>query len=111
MTTKIEKSRRMELRWEVGNRQLPEIPLKRPHGSYCMAHACFNCRKSFKQAYSEAEATCPQCARKLHDMGRSFKAPKANDAEQWEKVKPLWLAGFRFFSYRSYPAQNLSRSG
>jgi hypothetical protein len=36
-------------------------------------------------------------------MGRSFKAPKKRDAEQWAKVERLWNAGFRFFSYRSYP--------
>ena len=34
-------------------------------------------------------------------MGRSFKAPPANDAEQWAKVRTLYDAGFRFFSYRS----------
>lgn len=36
-------------------------------------------------------------------MGRSFKAPKRSDAEQWEKVRLLWEHGFRFFSYRSHP--------
>lgn len=36
-------------------------------------------------------------------MGRSFKAPKAGDTEQWKKVELLWKAGFRFFSYRSFP--------
>ncbi len=36
-------------------------------------------------------------------MGRSFKAPKKTDKEQWTKVQKLWDAGFRFFSYRSYP--------
>jgi hypothetical protein len=32
-------------------------------------------------------------------MGRSFKAPRANDAEQWEKVQGLYALGFRFWSY------------
>jgi hypothetical protein len=36
-------------------------------------------------------------------MGRSFKAPKRSDAEQWQKVEALWNAGFRFQSYRSHP--------
>ena len=36
-------------------------------------------------------------------MGRSFKAPKTNDVEQWKKAERLWEAGFRFFSYRSFP--------
>jgi hypothetical protein len=34
-------------------------------------------------------------------MGRSFKAPPAKDVEQWAKVRALYDAGFRFFSYRS----------
>ena len=29
-------------------------------------------------------------------MGRSFKAPKRTDDEQWKKVEKLWRAGFRF---------------
>jgi hypothetical protein len=33
-------------------------------------------------------------------MGRSFRAPKRRDNEQWEKVRRLHQAGFRFFSYR-----------
>ena len=36
-------------------------------------------------------------------MGRSFKAPKRSDVDQWKKVETLWDAGFRFWSYRSYP--------
>ena len=39
----------------------------------------------------------------LNEMGRSFKAPKRSDTEQWEKVQALWDAGFRFWSYRSHP--------
>jgi hypothetical protein len=36
-------------------------------------------------------------------MGRSFRAPKKREAEQWEKLRRLWNAGFRFWSYRSFP--------
>jgi hypothetical protein len=36
-------------------------------------------------------------------MGRTFKAPKRSDVEQWQKVQALWSAGFRFWSYRSHP--------
>jgi hypothetical protein len=36
-------------------------------------------------------------------MGRSFKAPRKTDTEQWETVEALWNSGFRFYSYRSYP--------
>ena len=36
-------------------------------------------------------------------MGRSFRAPKRTDQEQWNKVRLLFAYGFRFFSYRSFP--------
>lgn len=69
---------------------------------YLVAHACFACRKSWK-VRKDISGGCPQCGGALHEMGRSFKAPKKSDAEQWEKVIALWSAGFRFWSYRSHP--------
>ena len=73
-----------------------------PSPQYLIAHACFECRKSFKVApRTEGTATCPGCGGQLHEMGRSFKAPLAKDTEQWTKVQALYNAGFRFFSYRS----------
>lgn len=73
-----------------------------PSPKYLIAHACFDCRKSFKVApRKEFSAVCPGCGGKIHEMGRSFKAPPAKDLEQWEKVKALFAAGFRFSSYRS----------
>ena len=73
-----------------------------PGPKYLIAHACFDCRKSFKvvprQDYS---AVCPSCGGTIHEMGRSFKAPPVKDLEQWAKVQALFAAGFRFFSYRS----------
>lgn len=71
-------------------------------GAYLIAHACFACRKSWK-VRPDADAVCRECACPLHEMGRSFKAPRRADAEQWEKVRLLWEAGFRFSSYRSWP--------
>ena len=97
-----EKARRMELRRSTGTRTDPRPP-KVVHGpDYLIAHACFECRKSWK-VRADTGAACPQCGSCLHQMGRSFKAPKRSDAEQWQKVQALWLAGFRFWSYRSYP--------
>ena len=75
-----------------------------PSPQYLIAHACFDCRKSFKVAPrrdSAPEATCPNCHGPLQEMGRSFKAPLAKDTEQWAKMQALYNAGFRFFSYRS----------
>ena len=80
------------------------------HPKYLIAHACFMCRKSFKVApRGDSTASCPQCGGSLHQMGRSFKAPPAKDAEQWAKVKALYEAGFRFFSYRSVDAPPLPK--
>ena len=73
-----------------------------PSPQYLIAHACFECRKSFKVApRPDGTTVCPNCGGPLHEMGRSFKAPVAKDTEQWAKVQALYSAGFRFFSYRS----------
>ena len=69
---------------------------------YLIAHACFDCRKSFKiSPRSNFIAVCPNCGGHAHEMGRSFKAPPTKDIEQWAKVQALYAAGFRFYSYRS----------
>jgi DNA-directed RNA polymerase subunit RPC12/RpoP len=103
MTSKAEKTRRMDIRRRSGNRRPPEPRVPTPRVEYLVSHACFDCRKSFKIAPRDEGAVCPQCAGQLHEMGRSFKAPKVGDTEQWQKVEKLWRAGFRFFSYRSHP--------
>ena len=97
-----EKSRRMALRRDVGNRLPPEPAAPSVGGGrYLVAHACFSCRKSFKVAPRQNLAKCPGCGGELHEMGRSFKAPAFRDTEQWAKVQALYNAGFRFFSYGS----------
>jgi hypothetical protein len=98
----------MELRRKIGNR-LPPLPFKPtyPKGpEYLVAHACFECRKSWKVA-ANREAVCPQCASLLQEMGRAFKAPKKTDSEQWQKVETLWRAGFRFWSVWSTEVEQL----
>jgi predicted RNA-binding Zn-ribbon protein involved in translation (DUF1610 family) len=100
-----EKARRMELRRANGTRRLrdlPEVSLTRGPESLT-AHACFRCNKSWKMEPSESGHVCPECGKFVDVMGRSFKAPRKSDCEQWEKIKRLWEAGFRFHSYRSYP--------
>ena len=32
-------------------------------------------------------------------MGRAFKTPSSDDAEQWKKVQSLYAYGFRFHGY------------
>jgi hypothetical protein len=36
-------------------------------------------------------------------MGRSFRTPAKREDDEWEKLRRLWRAGFRFWSYRSFP--------
>ena len=79
-----------------------------PSPQYLIAYACFACRKSFKLApRSDSRAICANCGEIAYEMGRSFKAPPTKDAEQWAKVRALYDAGFRFFSYRSVDAPPL----
>ena len=79
-----------------------------PSPQYLIAHACFDCRKSFKVApRPDPVAVCPSCGGTIYEMGRSFKAPPAKDLEQWAKVQALFAAGFRFFSYRSTSGPSL----
>lgn len=87
----------MELRKAIGNRVItsPDIPPYHRGPEYLVAHACFDCRKSWKLP-EESSAVCPQCGKPVNWMGRAFKAPKKTDVEQWEKVEALWRAGFRF---------------
>ncbi|WP_152998775.1 hypothetical protein [Sphingopyxis sp. H115] len=92
------KSERMELRKAIGNRVItgPQVPPYHRGPELLVAHACFDCRKSWKLS-EESSAICPQCGKPVNWMGRAFKAPKKTDGEQWKKVETLWRAGFRFF--------------
>jgi len=96
------KQQRMESRRATGTRAVAVAPVRQKGPSYLIAHACFDCRKSWK-VRPDRSADCPQCGSTLCEMGRSFKAPRKSDVEQWEKVRLLWFAGFRFSSYRSHP--------
>jgi ssDNA-binding Zn-finger/Zn-ribbon topoisomerase 1 len=94
------KSERKEIRKEIGNRVIagPDSGVRSRGPDYLVAHACFECRKSWKRS-EESGATCPECGGSLHWMGRAFKAPKKSNLEQWEKVEALWGAGFRFIAH------------
>jgi hypothetical protein len=106
MVSAWEKARRTAVRRAIGNRRDPQ-PAVLPRGpDYLVAHACFDCRKSWK-VRADTGAVCPQCAATLHEMGRAFKAPKKSDLEQWQKVEALWRAGFRFWSVWSKEVEPL----
>jgi hypothetical protein len=73
--------------------------------AYLVAHACFECRKSYKLKIVEGRIrNCPQCGGSLHEMGRSFRPPGSGNREQWLKVQALYAAGFRFFSHGQWDA-------
>jgi DNA-directed RNA polymerase subunit RPC12/RpoP len=99
-----EKNRRMELRRKIGNQKFKEIPSPSLRTTYLAAHGCFNCRKSFKLSYEKSHI-CPECGEPVYLMGRTFKAPKRSDDEQWRKVQKLYALGFRFHRYSGdYPS-------
>lgn len=104
MPQRAEKYRRMELRRDIGNRNFGFAvrTFSSTVRGYLIAHACFECRVSYKRVpRDEQVATCPECRGPAYQMGRSFKAPPRSNEEQWLKVRILFAYGFRFFSYRS----------
>lgn len=110
MTSPVEKRRRMALREVLGTRTVSPLEPKQALAisPYLIAHACFECRKSFKRGSDEA-AACPDCGGKLHEMGRSFRVPRREDEEQWRKVQKLFALGFRFFGHGSSESERLPR--
>lgn len=103
MTSPLHKQERMEKRREIGNREVPgpKMPPYHRGPDYLIAHACFDCRKAWKRP-DERKHICPECEKPLALMGRSFRTPSICKHDQWEKVRRLWEAGFRFWSYRSF---------
>ncbi len=111
MTKANEKHRRMELRKDIGNRIIdpPNPPPYNRGAKYLVAHACFTCNKSFKRSVENKDTKhiCPQCAGVAYEMGRNFRAPRKNDKKQWEKVKRLYAAGYRFFGSGTHDGKKL----
>ena len=109
MAKGTEKARRAELRKAAGLKRHSELFAERqqreqdlgPQGSrrsaFLVSFACFACRKCFKKPFvPDQQYKCPQCAQEMAHMGRSFKAPRNTETRQWEKVKQLWSAGYRY---------------
>jgi len=110
MTDPAEKARRMYIRTHIRNRRVmpAQQQARRALSPYLIAHACFECRKSFK-LHADKERVCPGCGSKLHEMGRSFRVPRRDNAEQWRKVQTLFALGFRFFGHGSSDSEGLPR--
>jgi len=103
MADKNEKYRRMEIRKEIGNREVSPPQSQSSPGvpNYLFPYVCFACRKSFKRSITEEglpDKTCPNCGGVAHGMSRKFKPPAAKDTTQWDKVEFLFQNGYRFFT-------------
>lgn len=69
---------------------------------------CCDCRRSFKRPLNGlAPRPCPLCGRAAPWVHRKFKAPKATDVAQWEKVRFLIQHGFLFHSFGDGRGQNV----
>ncbi len=109
MPSRQEKTRRKSLRKAAGLKRFSELyadrqqrqshyeqyPMRR--SALLVSFACFDCRKNFKKPFvPDRSYKCPQCSKQLAHMGKSFKAPRKTELKQWEKVRRLWSAGYRF---------------
>ena len=89
---------------------------------HTLQHACFTCRKVFKKTVpgksrelhrdcymlgmtETVSFRCPQCGGSLHAMGKTFRAPRSSQVEQWKVVEALFQEGFRFMSGRGSHAE------
>jgi DNA-directed RNA polymerase subunit RPC12/RpoP len=101
---------------------LDERSMRPKSYQYQIQYACFDCRKAFKRPsivteqertawlsrrisgrqpskpFAMPEYRCPECKRLLKLMGRAFRAPRKEDADQWHKVELLARSGFTFRS-------------
>lgn len=99
MNRRSDKTRRMQLRRDIGNR-LPPAPWTPVRSApYLRPYACFRCRRSFKRASTTAAVlACPRCAGPAIGLTRKFKPPRHDDLKQWAKAEALVRHGFLFWS-------------
>jgi hypothetical protein len=89
---------------------------------HTLQHACFTCRKVFKKTVpgksrelprdcyglgmtETLSFRCPECGGSLYAMGKTFRAPRSSQVEQWKVIELLFHAGFRFISGRDIHAE------
>jgi hypothetical protein len=105
MTSTDEKQRRMTLRRDIGNRDVPKAGPTGP--LYLRPYACFACRRSYRRPArgNPPVLPCPHCGSPSIGLSRTFKAPKRSDPKQWAKVESLVRHGFLFWKLgEPYPA-------
>lgn len=99
--------------WNFSMLKRAKIPLNKILGNgmhkkdITVGYVCLECKKVFKKhKYTqdkhgtweqvEYKVVCPQCAASMYETGSAFKAPKASDAKEWAKLKPLFESGYKF---------------
>jgi hypothetical protein len=104
MSKRLRKAERMEARRAVGQRPPKPPPKPTRRAPYLVAHACFWCRRSNKRVPRETPLECSRCGGKVYEMGRTFRAPPADDVEHWLTLQLLYAHGYRFTGvHRSAP--------
>src|ERR1700722_6965022 len=76
-------------------------PFVRLSPSSLQRYICCDCRRAFKLAPTSLgphSKPCPHCRNPAPWVHNRFKAPRASDVAQWEKVRLLIANGFRFYS-------------
>jgi hypothetical protein len=74
------------------------VPANPPGGLF--PFVCCNCRRSFKRPSNGFRPRpCPLCGQPAQWVHLKFKAPKATDVAQWEKVRVLIEHGFLFHTF------------
>lgn len=74
-----------------------------------IGYVCLDCKKVFKKHKYiqdkrgnmepiDYEVVCPQCSRAMYKTGPAFKAPKISDVKSWNKLRPLFESGYRFYN-------------
>ena len=70
-------------------------------------YACLDCKKVFKKHKYiqdkqgkwkpiDYKVVCPQCGNEMYETGSAFKALTVSDIKAWEKLKPLFINGYKF---------------
>lgn len=84
---------------------------KRFHNQYKHTYVCIACCSARKYPYEMSKSyveqdtkPCAKCKSVSYNVGRHFKTPPKKKLDQWEKVRRIIQAGFRFEkTFSPYP--------